>query len=120
MTEFPIFMYSKGGPHQCKGGDYSYVSAGDLEAARAAASAGCYHTPELAITKPDNYSIDDHVTVDNTLVSVEPTNSASDELDESPPTRPELEAKARDLGISFTATTKDETLLRKVADALES
>lgn len=38
--------------------------------------------------------------------------------DTDPPTREELEAKATELGISFGATIKDETLLKRIEEKL--
>lgn len=40
------------------------------------------------------------------------------ELDIPEPTREELEAKARELGIGFNGNTKDETLLKKIEEIL--
>ncbi len=39
-------------------------------------------------------------------------------LDDTPPSREELEAKATELGISFRSNTHDDTLATKIADAL--
>lgn len=38
--------------------------------------------------------------------------------DDKPPTRGELEQKAKELGIKFDKKTKDEDLAKKIADAL--
>ena len=40
--------------------------------------------------------------------------------DDEAPTREELEAKATELGIEFTEGTRDKTLAKKIAEALEA
>ena len=43
----------------------------------------------------------------------------ADEPDDAPPTRAEMEAKARELGIKFDGRTSDKLLLKRITEALE-
>jgi hypothetical protein len=53
-------------------------------------------------------------------ISSEPVAEAADAVaDDAPPTREELEEKARELGIKFDGRTGDKLLLKRITEALE-
>lgn len=54
--------------------------------------------------------VDTEIKAENALIA--------EQVDNMPPTREELEAKANELGISFTAKTKDDVLNEKINQAL--
>jgi len=53
------------------------------------------------------------------VVDTEPQVEQACEPDDAPPTRAELEEKARELGIKFDGRTSDKLLLKRISEALE-
>lgn len=93
--EFPTLVYKDGGPHQRPGGTFDYKRV--------------VNESELAAALADGWF--------STLIeATQPTIATSD--DDAPPTRDELEAKARELGIKFDGRTGDKTLAAKIEAAL--
>ncbi len=102
MDEFPRMIYHPNGPYEIHGAmlDYMIVeNAGELATALAN---GWFLTPEEAINPP---------------APVEPEPVIPP--DDAPPSRAELEIKARELGIAFDGRTSDKTLATKIAAALQ-
>lgn len=93
---FPTIVYKCPGEHHCGTGGmtYKYVGVADQEAFDA----------KLA----DGWS----------ATLVEAMGGAP--VDNSPPTREELEIKARELGLKFDGRTTDAKLGRMIAEALEA
>jgi len=96
--QFPTLVYKGHGPHSRAGGTYDYVAANDQEELDAKLADGWFTTlPE---------AIDAH---DKPVVKSD---------DNAPPTRKELEAKAKELGIKFTNKTTDAELSAAITAAL--
>lgn len=89
---YPVMVYKGIGPFQREHGTYDYKAVGSDDEYNASISDGWFPSlPEA---------------VDGFL------------NDKTPPTRAEMEAKATELGIPFTARTKDAKLLRLINDFL--
>lgn len=95
--EFPVLVYKKGGPHQCKGGTFDYVAANDEE--------------ELEARLADGWLLD--------LAEVTGEAAKAAPADDAPPAREELEQKAAELKIKFSAKTSDADLGKLIADKLK-
>ena len=99
--EFPRLVYRTPGPNPMQGGSYACKPVADHEELKAALREGWFATlPEAAEGT--------HV------IEEEPVPD-----DDAPPTRAELEEKARELGIKFDGRTGDKALLKRITEALE-
>lgn len=106
--EFPRFVYRSASSHLLVNDETEYESA---------LAAGWYGSvPEC----PSGEVCQDHSCPDADPETPETptTDDPKSDPELEPPTREELEAKARELGISFNGNTKDETLLKKINEAL--
>lgn len=116
--QFPTLVYKSPGPHKCKGGSYGYRQVCDFDDLQRAIDDGFYPTKDIAMNPPDCFSWADYgyeqVDLENESEEVPEEVPEPD----APPTRDELEAKARELGISFNGNTKDATLITKIDEAL--
>lgn len=90
---FPNFVYRVPGNHQCNGGTYDFKSVHDEDELLEAIQAGW------------KFSIVD---------ALEDVEYEIGEEDNSPPSRDELEEKARELGLKFDGRTSDRKLLEMV------
>ena|SRR3972149_3088119 len=96
--QFPTLVYKGHGPHSRAGGTYDYAAANDKEEFDTKLADGWFTTlPE---------AIDAH---DKPVVKSE---------DNAPPTRKELETKAKELGIKFDKKTTDAELSDAITAAL--
>lgn len=93
---FPTIVYQTPGTHHCAGGTYSYLGVADADALDAALAGGWFPTLPEAIAGEHEQPVD---------------NSA--------PTREELEAKAAELEIKFDGRTTDKLLAEKIAFTIE-
>ncbi len=100
--DFPTLVYKKGGVHQMKGGTYSYKGAADAEAFAALIADGWY--PSMVEM------------IDGGVITKQEKAEVVDEV--SPPTRAELEAKAKELGLKFDGRTGDKKLSDMIDKAL--
>lgn len=111
--EFPRLVYLSAHHH---------TLVNDQEEFDAAIASGWFATVPECTTKTPTPPEQEATTVnDESLENAENAENAdSEDLDDDipEPTREELEAKARELGIGFNGNTKDETLLKKIEDAL--
>jgi hypothetical protein len=100
MSDFQEIVYKDGGLHQRPGGTFSYRGVRSEEELEDALNSGWFRSiPEMIAGEH---------------------NGSADPVDEnSPPTREELEAKANELGIKFTKSTKNEKLLASIKEALK-
>ena len=101
MTDFPTIMYRTPGPHKKpRGKTYAYKGAADQAEFDALMAKGWFPSYEDAV-------------VGKIVVAVSEIDTVS------PATRDELEAKAKELGVSFNARTSDKTIAERIASALE-
>lgn len=98
--QFTTIVYKGHGPHSRAGGTYDYAAANDQEDLDAKLADGWFATLPEAIDAHDK-----------------PAAVAKSD-DTAPPTRKELEAKAKELGIKFTTKTTDAELSTSIAAAL--
>lgn len=97
--QFPALVYKGHGPHSRAGGTYDYAAANDHEELDAKLADGWFTTLPEAIDAHDN------------PVVVKSEDSA-------PPTRKELETKAKELNIKFDKKTTDAELGAAITAAL--
>ena len=106
MTDFPTIMYKTPGPHKKpRGGTYAYKGAADQAEFDALLGRGWFPSYEDAA-------------VGKIVAAAEAFDDALDTV--SPATRDELEAKAKQLGVSFNARTSDKKIAERIAAALEA
>lgn len=109
MTDFPTMVYRTPGPHKKpRGATYAYRGAADKAAFDALIAKGWFPSYEEAVAGKR---------ADQIIEAAEALEDALDDV--SPPTRDELEAKAKELSVSFNARTSDKKLAERIAAALE-
>jgi hypothetical protein len=109
MTDFPTIVYRTPGPHKKpRGKTYAYRSAADQEAFDALIAKGWSASYEEAVAGKR---------ADAIIAKAEAFEDAIDDVSE--PTRDELEAKAKELNVSFNARTSDKKLAERIAEKLE-
>lgn len=97
--QFPTLVYKGKGPHSRAGGTYDYAAANDQEDFDAKLADGWFATLPEAIDAQDKPAV---VKTD----------------DNAPPTRKELEAKAKELSVKFNNKTTDAELNAAITAAL--
>lgn len=109
MTDFPTILYKTPGPHKKpRGGTYKTTGAADKAEFDELLKKGWFPSYEEAAAGKIAGKI------------IEAAEAFEDAVDEvSAPTRDELEAKAKELGVSFNARTSDKKLAERIAEALE-
>lgn len=109
MSSFPTILYKTPGPHKKpRGGTYKTTGAADKAEFDALLAKGWFPSYEEAAAGKIAGKI------------IEAAEAFEDAVDEvSAPTRDELEAKAKELGVSFNARTSDKKLAERIAEALE-
>lgn len=109
MSSFPTILYRTPGPHKKpRGGTYAYRGAANQEEFDALIAKGWFPSYEEAAAGKRAAEI---------IQAAEDLEDALDEV--SPPTRDELESKAKELGVSFNSRTSDKKLAERIAEALE-
>lgn len=106
MSAFPKMLYKAGGPHDIHGGKFDTHIVHDVDELDTALAGGWHKTtPEAkaAAAKP---------------VSTAAASSTAIPDDNAPPTRAELEQKARELGIDFATNIGDKKLAERIDAAL--
>lgn len=96
--EFPQLVYKCPGPYARQGGTYDHAVVNDADEHASHIGAGWFNTLPEAIEGK----------------SVAPAVPA----DDAAPTRAEMEAKAKEIGIAFDGRTSDAKLLAKITEAL--
>ncbi len=96
--QFPTLVYKGKGPHSRAGGTYDYTAANDQTDLDGKLADGWFATLPEAIDAHDK--------------------PAAKSDDNAPPTRKELEAKAKELGIKFANKTTDAELSASITAAL--
>ena len=106
MDMFPSMLYKAGGPVECHGGRFSTLIVADQGEQDAAVADGWALTTTEA----------------NELNAAQIPTVTADPIpaDNAAPTRDELEAKARELGIAFDGRTSDAKLAAKIDEALKA
>lgn len=105
MTDFPTILYKVPGPHRFPGfGGYDSIA--------------CADAAEFEKLKKDGWYLDR-----NDAVKALSASKAIDEVKEAKEAvetadRDAMEAKAKELGVSFNARTKDEVLAKRIAEAV--
>lgn len=102
--EFPTLLYKVPGKHF---GNYDYKGCPDKEAYADLKVQGWHDSIEEARAGGHAEKVID---------AAQELEAAIDEI--SPPSRKELETKAKELGLSFNHRTKDEVLAKRIADAV--
>ncbi len=122
-------VYKSPGPHEIHGGnfDYKIIDADEEGALEAAKADGWCLTTDEAKESSKTAPIDQETTrafpdspIDfRTIAEVDrEIKAANAGLDKQPPTREELETKAKELGITTQANMKDATIAKKIENAL--
>ncbi len=96
--QFPCHLYKVPGPHDRLGIKYRYVGCKDGDEYAELTAKGWFFSLEEAAGKA--------------------SKPVDGPVDESQPTRAELEQKATTLGIKFDGRTNDKKLAEKIAEAL--
>jgi len=109
VTDFPTIVYRTPGPHKKpRGKTYAYRGAADKAEFDALIAKGWSASYEEAIAEKRADAI------------IEKAEAFEDAIDEvSDATRDELEAKAKELNVSFNARTSDKKLAERIAEKLE-
>ena len=97
--QFPTLVYKGKGPHSRAGGTYDYAAANDQTDLDAKLADGWFATLPEAIDSHDNPAV-------------------AKTKDTAPPTRAELETKAKELGIQFGKKTTDAELGASITKVL--
>jgi len=106
VTDFPTMVYRVPGRHRGPNrSTYDYMGVDDKSAYDAALKSGWF----AAIT--------DALAGKGVISAAEAFEDAADNV--SPATRDELEQKAKELGVSFNSRTSNETLAKRIAEALD-
>jgi hypothetical protein len=109
VTDFPTIVYRTPGPFKKpRGGTYAIRPAADKEAFDALIAKGWSASYEEAVSEKR---------ADAIIEKAEAFEDAVDEVSDA--TRDELEAKAKELKVSFNARTSDKKLAERIASALE-
>lgn len=101
--QFPTMVYKSPGPHKGNGSTFGYISVKSEEEFNNALSNGYYETVEEAFAG-------------KAAKKEQPIVEKVDTM--SPPTRQEIEQKARELEIKFPHNISDENLMKKIEDKI--
>lgn len=142
MTHLPAFVFRSPGAHRKPtGGTYGYISVQTQSefddklasgwfatSAEAIQAAGENATPKPRVEKKPtpvkkrtpSKPLDgiNHRLIKEQQAIKETPKEPVVEIDNAPPTRAEMEAKATELGIKFDGRSSDKTLLAKIEEAL--
>jgi hypothetical protein len=99
-------LYKAGGPHDIHGGKFDTHIVHDADELDAALAGGWHKTTSEAKAAAEKPS------------TVAASSNAAIPDDNAPPTRSELEQKARELGIDFAANIGDKKLAERIDAAL--
>lgn len=105
---YPKHMFRQPGPYGKGERTYRVTSASDEAEEKHLSERGWFVSKERMLAA--------RFGLEEAVEAVEEFEEAIDEI--SPPTRDELEAKAKELGIGFNRKTKDEVLARRIAEVL--
>lgn len=110
--KYPKLVYRSPGTHACPGGTYDYIQVKNEEELSAAAKAGYYPTPDLAVSDPGAH-------VWGEWLGYPEEDPSTDDEDDQATDRSALEARAYALGVKFRSHVSDATLAKRIAEAEE-
>lgn len=105
---YPKQLFKAGGPYGHGKRSYSVAGAADAEQEAALRQKGWFGSVSEAYGEKQANAV---------IAAAEALEDAIDEV--SPPTRKEMETKARELGVSFNKRTADEVLAARIAEAID-
>lgn len=104
MTVFPTLLYRTPGPHKKpRGGTYAYRGAADQAELDRLLKQGWFKSYEEAVAGK---------------CASKPVDETAD--DTKPYSREELEAQAKELGVSFNSRTSDKKLAERIIEAIKA
>ena len=107
MLTLPTIVYRCPGQHAGPNGKtYDYLGVDSEDALASALASGWHESLPDACSPP-------------VKAPAAPESVADVPADDAPPTRKELEQKAKELGVSFDGRTSDALLLSRINDALK-
>lgn len=98
--DYPRNVYKSPGPYSCQSGSFDLMSVGDKE------------EHEIAVIDGWSDSVPEAVAGKKKAATVAPAD------DNAPPTRDEMNAKAKELGIKTDGRWSDERLMQKIESKL--
>jgi hypothetical protein len=113
-NDFPRMLYRAGGVEQIHDGRFSTLIVADEQALNAALADGWF------LTTPEAVAADEAVKQLAATAAAEKAAAEIATLKAAPPTRPEMEQKATELGVKFDGRTSDRKLLAMIEAALEA
>jgi len=117
---FPVKLYKVPGRKRKDGIRCDWLEAFDQRSLDVSLSRGWYLSIADAQAAAKRCPQQPPITTPVVSTISEPVAEAIEEVaDDAPPTREELEEKARELGIKFDGRTGDKLLLKRITEALE-
>lgn len=114
-NQFPQMLYKAGGPEQIHGGNFSTLVVNDAEEHAAALADGwCETTPDALDAQQAEKERAARAAAEAAAKLAEQTSGDASK----PPTREELEQKATELGIPFSARVSDKRMGEAIAAKL--
>lgn len=99
--EFPRLVFKDGGPYSRQGGTYSYIVVENESEYKTAIDAGWYYD------------------IPEAIAAIKKVLEVLKAEEEKPPTRAEMEEKARELKITFHPSLSDDKLLDRIQKTLK-
>lgn len=109
MDKFPQMLFRCPGPEQFHGGTFTITAVDDMTQLEAAVEAGWHETPLSAIAAFEATKATEQKQRDD----------VGSTGDNAPPTRAELEQKAKELGLEFSPNIGDKKLAERIAEKLK-
>ena len=123
--DYPRMLYRVGGPVALQDGDYDTLIVADEEADAAARAEDWWETPAAARANADEPISPSPRAIRLLQQEIRELRKPPSEraiepgpTDDAPPTRDELEQKARELGIKFDGRWGDRRLVAAIAEAM--
>jgi hypothetical protein len=114
MSDFPTMVYRTPGPHAAPKGTYGYMGVADHAEYDAALADGWFAS--IAEAMGGKAAAEKPVEVQEVVAPIEVV--IAKEVPAEEPDRAALEAKAKELGVSFNWKTSDEVLAARIAEAV--
>lgn len=124
--KFEDIVYRCPGEHSLPGGSYAYRGVKSEEELEKALSEGWFntigeavegkHLPKVDAEKDEREKLEAEQAEKDRIAAEE---KAKKDAESTPPTREEMEVKAKELGVKFDGRTSDEKLLERINEKLE-